>query len=64
MAGAVIVHHTTRYKTYSGEITGIVVFACLIASVAGCIFGYDIGLTCEHCSRNAKSRDCSAALVL
>jgi len=48
MAGAVIVHHTTRYKTYPGEITGIVVFACLIASVAGCIFGYDIGLTCEH----------------
>ncbi|PVH64848.1 hypothetical protein PAHAL_2G368400 [Panicum hallii] len=45
MAGAVIVHHTTRYKTYPGEITGIVVFACLIASVAGCIFGYDIGLT-------------------
>lgn len=47
MPGAVIVHHHTRYKTYPGEITGIVVFSCFIASVAGCIFGYDIGLTCE-----------------
>nr|CAB3445671.1 unnamed protein product [Digitaria exilis] len=45
MPGAVIVHHHTRYKTYPGEVTGIVVFSCLIASVAGCIFGYDIGLT-------------------
>jgi hypothetical protein len=47
MPGAVIVHHHNRYKTYPGEVTGIVVFSCLIASVAGCIFGYDIGLTCE-----------------
>jgi hypothetical protein len=47
MAGAVIVHHHTRYKTYPGEVTGIVFFSCLIASFAGCIFGYDIGLTCE-----------------
>ncbi|XP_062218254.1 sugar transport protein MST6-like [Phragmites australis] len=45
MPGAVIVHHHTRYKTYPGEVTGFVVFACLIASVGGCIFGYDIGLT-------------------
>lgn len=45
MAGAVIVHHHARYKTYPGEVTGFVFFACLIASVGGCIFGYDIGLT-------------------
>ncbi|KAJ1277981.1 hypothetical protein BS78_04G044900 [Paspalum vaginatum] len=45
MAGAVIVHHHTRYKTYPGEVTGVVFFACFIASIAGCIFGYDIGLT-------------------
>jgi hypothetical protein len=45
MPGAVIVHHHTRYKTYPGEVTGFVFFCCLIASVGGCIFGYDIGLT-------------------
>ncbi|AQK60515.1 Sugar carrier protein C [Zea mays] len=45
MPGAVIVHHHTRYKTYPGEVTGIAIFSCFIASVAGCIFGYDIGLT-------------------
>ncbi|XP_062224030.1 sugar transport protein MST3-like [Phragmites australis] len=45
MPGAVIVHHHNRYKTYPGEVTGFVFFACLIASVGGCIFGYDIGLT-------------------
>ncbi|KAL6629868.1 hypothetical protein ACP70R_029633 [Stipagrostis hirtigluma subsp. patula] len=45
MPGALIVHHHARHKTYPGEVTGFVFFACLIASVGGCIFGYDIGLT-------------------
>ncbi|WVZ77807.1 hypothetical protein U9M48_025629 [Paspalum notatum var. saurae] len=53
MAGAVIVHHHTRYKTYPGEVTGVVFFACFIASVAGCIFGYDIGLTSGLTSTDA-----------
>jgi hypothetical protein len=47
MPGALIVHHHARHKTYPGEVTGFVFFACLIASVGGCIFGYDIGLTGE-----------------
>ena len=45
MPGAVIVHHHARYKTYPGEVTGFVFYSCLVASVGGCIFGYDIGLT-------------------
>ncbi|XP_051206556.1 sugar transport protein MST8 [Lolium perenne] len=44
MPGAVIVHHA-RYKTYPGDVTGYVFYSCLVASVGGCIFGYDIGLT-------------------
>ncbi|KAL6888701.1 hypothetical protein ACP4OV_009727 [Aristida adscensionis] len=45
MPGGLIVHHHNRYKTYPGEVTGVVFYACLIASVGGCLFGYDIGLT-------------------
>lgn len=44
MPGAVIVHHHNRYKTYPGDVTGFVFYSCLVASVGGCIFGYDIGM--------------------
>ncbi|KAK3156059.1 hypothetical protein QOZ80_2AG0102260 [Eleusine coracana subsp. coracana] len=53
MPGALIVHHHARHKTYPGEVTGFVFFACLIASVGGCIFGYDIGLTAGLTSTEA-----------
>jgi MFS transporter, SP family, sugar:H+ symporter len=51
-----LVHHHARHETYPGEVTGIVFFACLIASVGGCICSYDIGLSGED--------ECSLSLSL
>eukprot|EP00884_Botryococcus_braunii_P018297 jgi/Botrbrau1/5150/Bobra.0172s0022.1 len=45
MAGGVMLVQRDDGKTYTGKLTGYVVFVCIVAGSGGLLFGYDIGVT-------------------